>query len=168
MEQELELIDSQTDDSSIESTDQYELEEVAEEDVSAIKAEKERLAQENRKQKKEDKKEEAPLGYSLQDIRSLQGVHDQDVDEVTDFAKYKGISISEAVKHPIMATILREKEEQRKTALVTNTGPAKRGSSMQTDEQLVANMLQGRLPESDDEIRRLAEARMAMKKAKKL
>src|SRR4030067_1131281 len=40
--------------------------------------------------------------YSLQDIRALQDVHDDDVEEIVDFAKYKKISIAEAKINPVI------------------------------------------------------------------
>ncbi len=119
------------------------------------------------KKQAESKKTQEPKGdegkepnYSLQDIRALSDVHDDDVDRVTKFAKSEGISIPEAKKHPDMQAILRSRKEERETAAAANTGKTKRGSSKVSGEALLAKAKQkGELPESDDDMDALIEAR---------
>jgi hypothetical protein len=60
-----------------------------------------------------------------------------DLDEVMDFAKYKGITITEALKTSVLKTILKEKAEERKTAEVSNTGTSRRTSSKPSGEALL-------------------------------
>ena len=84
----------------------------------------------------------------------------EDIDEVLDYAKLKGISVSEALKSTVVKTILSERVEQRRTAEATNTGTARRGSAQLSSEQILANASKGRLP--DDPVA-LAEAHMAAK-----
>lgn len=80
-----------------------------------IRAEK---AEAEAKKPKESKKED---NLNLKDIRALQDVPDEDIDEVVDFAKYKNISIAEAKANPVMQTLLRTRAEERKTAQATAT-----------------------------------------------
>lgn len=84
----------------------------------------------------------------------------EDIDEVMDYAKLKGLSIADALKANVVKTILAEKLEQRTTASATNTGNARRGSTKPTSEQILANAAEGKLP-TDAEA--LAEARMEAK-----
>jgi hypothetical protein len=116
------------------------------------------------------KETETPKNDSLplKDIRALQDVHDDDVDDLLDYAKYKGISVAEAKKSVAMQAVLKSKEEERRTAQASNTGGGKRGTSAKTDEQVIAEVNQGNISEDDADIARLAEARNAMRKAKRL
>ncbi len=100
---------------------------------------------------------------SSKDIIALTkaGVADEDIDEIIDYAKYKKISIAEALKSQVITISIKEKEEQRKAAAAQNTGAARRGSVKTSDEEVVAQVERGLLPE-DPEV--LARARMAMKK----
>jgi hypothetical protein len=82
----------------------------------------------------------------------------EDIDEVVDFARVKGISIDEALAHNVVKAILKDKAEVRQTAAATNTGTARRSSSKPTNEQVLANVASGKLP---DDPEALAEARMA-------
>ena len=114
---------------------------------------------------KPEEKPEAPKTpeLNLKDIRALQDVHDDDVDQITDYAKFKGVSVAEAKKLPEMQSLLRTKEEERKTAQATNTGGGRKGSSKVTGEDLIERAMSGQLPESDEDIVNLAEARLAQK-----
>lgn len=91
-------------------------------------------------------------------------VPEEDIDEVVDFAKYKKIPISEALKSTTVKTLLAERAEQRSTAQATNTGTARRSSVKLTDDVLIANANSGKLPESQDDIDRLVRAKMFEKK----
>lgn len=70
---------------------------------------------------------------SLKDIRALQDVDDEDVDEVIDFAKYKGISIADAKKSPVIQTLLKTKAEERKTAQATVVSTQRRSTKPTVD-----------------------------------
>ena len=107
--------------------------------------------------------------YSLSDIRALSDVPEEDVDEVVKWAKYNNISVAEAKKSTVMQSLLKNRAEERKTADVTNTGGGRRAVSKNTDADILARADKGDLPESDDEIKRLSEARLAARlKAKGL
>jgi hypothetical protein len=71
--------------------------------------------------------------YSLSDIRALADVHDDDVSEIVNLAKIKGISIAEAKKEPYIQTYLNTRAEERKTAQVAATGATKRGENKSGD-----------------------------------
>jgi hypothetical protein len=88
-------------------------------------------------------------GIDLKDIRALQDVPDEDVDEVIDYAKFKGISIAEAKKNPVMQTVLKTRAEERKTAEATNTSSTRRSSSKVSDEDLLDKLSKNEVPEED-------------------
>lgn len=94
---------------------------------------------------------------------SKANIEAEDVEEVVDYAKYKGISIAEALKSSVVKATLSQKEELRKTAQATSTGTSRRGSSSLTDGQLLANAEKGIMPESDDDFARLADLRLKRK-----
>jgi len=114
------------------------------------------------------KKEESELpkkseGYSLQDIRALSDVHDEDVQEVVDFAKFKGITITEAKKNPTVQTILKQKTEERATAAATNTAVSRKGASKVSSEDLLDKFNQGDVPEKEEDLKKVIEARWTAK-----
>ena len=86
-----------------------------------------------------------------------------DWDDVIEYANFKGIGISEALESSVVKATLSEKKEVRNTAKATNTGGGKRGTSKVSDEQLLANADKEKLPESDEDIARLAKARIFRK-----
>jgi len=85
-----------------------------------------------------------------------------DIDEVINYAKFKGISVSEALKSSVIKATLSEKAEQRKTSEVTNTAGSRRTTVKMTDEMIVQNAAEGKSfdPEA------LALARINLKKKK--
>ena len=104
---------------------------------------------------------------SLKDIRALQDVHDEDVDDILDYAKYKGISTAEAKKSPAMIALLKSKEEDRKTAQAANSGGGKRGTTQVSDERILEDFSRGKVSENDDDIARLADARFNQRKQRR-
>ena len=127
-----------------------------------IRAEKAEALAKQLKIKPEEKPEspKTPEPMSLKDIRALQDVHDDDVDEVVEYAKFKGVSIAEAKKSPVIQAHLRTKEEERATAQATNTGGGKRTTSKNTPEAILERAESGQLPEDDEGIKALSEARL--------
>lgn len=87
----------------------------------------------------------------------------EDRELVKDYAKYKKISLEEALNNPIIQAELKDKAEKRQTSNATNTGPARRGSTKLTDDQILSNVEQGKFPENPED---LAEARFSNKKKK--
>lgn len=84
-------------------------------------------------------------------------VPEEDVDDVVEYAKFKGISVAEALKTDVVKTTLASKAETRKTAQATHTGAGSRGTYKVSDETLLNKASKGEMPESDEDIARLAE-----------
>ncbi len=91
---------------------------------------------------------------------SKANIEAEDVEDVLDYAKFKGISLAEALKSPVVKATLTQKDELRKTAQATSTGTSRRGSASITDSQLMSNAEKGIMPESDEDFKRLAALRM--------
>ena len=87
-------------------------------------------------------------------------VHEDDVDIVLEWAKFKGVDVKQA--HKDMKPILDTKAEERKSAQATQT-KGSRGASKPTHDEVLSQASQGNLPEKDADIESLAAARMASK-----
>lgn len=87
----------------------------------------------------------------------------EDIDEVTNFARYQKISVSDALKSSALKAILAEKKEKRTVAQASHSGTARRSTSTISDDALLANASKGILPESDADFERLAELRTKRK-----
>lgn len=86
-------------------------------------------------------------------------VSTEDFDEVVEYAKFKKIPVADALNSSTLKAILSEKTEQRKTAQATSTGSSRRSNTKLSDEAILDNASRGVLPESDEDIRRLAQLR---------
>jgi hypothetical protein len=140
-------------------TEQEDNEEVEEEkDWKAI-ALKEKERADNQKIRAEKAEREAKTKASKPAQDSSLSVHDaialmtakvteaEDIKEVEDYARFRGISVSEALKSSVVKTLLSERDEMRKTAQATNTGKARAGSSKLSDDVILQNASQGKLPD---------------------
>ena len=109
----------------------------------------------------------APATLGTADIYALvqAGVPQEDIEEVSDYAALKKISIAEALKASTVKTILAERKEARDVAEATNTGRVRRQSAATSPEALLENASAGKLPETDAGLKSLAEARMERRKA---
>lgn len=105
-----------------------------------------------------------PSTLTPKDYRALQDIHEDDVDTLMDYASFKKLSLAEAKKLPEMQAIFKTREEERKTAQAANSGGSRRPSSKVTGETLIERANSGQMPESDDDIRKFAEARIEAKK----
>jgi LPS O-antigen subunit length determinant protein (WzzB/FepE family) len=129
-----------------------------------IRAEKaEKLAKTIKVEAKPDTSK--PVSMSTRDYIALVNnkINEEDIGEVEDYAKYRGISIAEALKSSVVKTLISEKEEIRKTAQATNTSNARRGSSQVSPETLLNKARKGEVPESDEDIMKLVRARKPYK-----
>ena len=108
-----------------------------------------------------DKKVDVSLKDNMALIKA--DVHEDDIDEVLDYAKFKGISVSEALKSPAIKATLEGKAELRNVAAGTNTGPSRHSSAKISDEALLANAEAGKLPETDEDITRLMRIKSGRK-----
>lgn len=95
---------------------------------------------------------------------SKANIEADDVEEVLEYARFKGISISEALKAPVVRATLQQNDEMRKTAQATSTGPSRRGSSRISDEQLLSDARKGILPDSDADLDRLTSLQVNRKR----
>lgn len=91
------------------------------------------------------------------------GVEAEDISDIADYAKFKGIGIAEALQSEVMKSILAEKTEKRKVADGTHTGDAPRSSGKISDEKLMSDAKKGIMPEKDEDMDRLIELRRANK-----
>ena len=72
-----------------------------------------------------------------------------------DYAKYKKISISEALKTPQVKATIALIEENNKVSQAAATGNGRRGSVQISDDLLLANASKGIMPDSDADLNRL-------------
>lgn len=170
MENELPVVAETTE----ETTPEVVIEETQEEEVDwKAKAEKAEELAENykiRAEKAETKAKEKPEvkveskeGYTLKDTVALSKVNVEDIDDIVEAAKVLRIPIHQAVNNNVVKALLAEKEEHRTSASVANTANVRRGSIKASPETLLANANAGKLPESDEDIAKLFEARSKQK-----
>ena len=95
---------------------------------------------------------------------SKANIEAEDVEDVLEYAKFKGISVVEALKNPVVKATLAQNEELRKSAQATNTGPTRRGTSQMSDAQLLENAKRGILPDSDADLDRLTSLQVNRKR----
>ena len=86
-------------------------------------------------------------------------VPQDDIEDVKEYAKLKGISLSEALKTSVVKAILNEKAEMRNVALASNVGNARRSGGKISDDALLENARKGIMPETDADIKRLLALR---------
>ncbi len=126
-----------------------------------IRAEKaEKLA----KQKPSEAPKSVVQDLDKDTIARIYGIHEDDIDEVLDLAKFKKLSLTETLKLGATKAILAEKAEFRKTAEMSNTGNARRGASKVSDDTLLSNLSKGEIPENKEEAERLFWAKRGGKK----
>lgn len=108
------------------------------------------LEEENKKLKKAPKGDvQQNLGdLSQKDVIALAraNVHDNDLDEVISYAKFKGVTVAEALQTDYIKTTLTTNAEKRKSAETASAGNVKRGSGGKTDEAVLANLAKGNVP----------------------
>ena len=123
------------------------------------------ILERNKNKKPEVKPTKKSEELSQSDVIAIikNNVNEEDIPEVADYARLKGITVSEALKTPIVKTILKDKEEQRNVAEATHTGATRKGASKVSDETLIANARAGKMPENEADMMRLIEARKRFK-----
>jgi len=101
-----------------------------------------------RKKAQGTKENKTESSISPKDLYALMqaNVHEDDIDEVAEYAKFKKVSIAEALKSDVVKTILSNKTEFRETAQKANTGAARRGATKVSDDTLLANLSKGEVP----------------------
>jgi hypothetical protein len=127
--------------------------EKAKADYQAQKIRAEKAEKKAKEPKVEPKVEPTNPGISSKDTIALINakVHEDDVDEVIEYSKFKKISIAEALKSGVIKASLSEKEELRNTANATNTGKTRSGSSKVSGENLLDKARKtGEVPDSEE------------------
>lgn len=177
MEQnEQDIIESTNDTETTENTEvelNLETEEANEDEVAELKkklatteAQKEHWR--TKAQKKEETKETttekavAVPQISIRDTIALSkaDVHEDDLEEVLEYAQFKKISIADALKADVIKKTLSERKEHRETANATNTSKNRGANSKVPESALLAKAEKtGELPESDEELNRMLSAR---------
>lgn len=107
--------------------------------------------------------------FSTKDMYSLikADVPEEDFERVGNYAKLNKISIADALKDEDLQIILKRQAEKRETARATNMGQRRTGNQKVSDQKLLDDASKGNLPENEDDIERLARARIAARKAGK-
>lgn len=171
--------DEKKDDANIETEQQEEVLETSEEgedttDYKSLflkekeRADNQKIRAEKAEKLAKQKPSEAPKSV-VQDldkdtIARIYGIHEDDIDEVLDLAKFKKLSLSETLKLGATKAILAEKAEFRKTSEMSNTGNARRGASRVSDDALLSNLSKGEIPENKEDAERLFWAKRGGKK----
>jgi len=125
-------------------------------------AENQRIRAEKAEKKAKTTKPESSTTLTTTDILALSRaqIDDTDLDEVLDYAKYKGISVKEALNSTVLKATLSQKAEERNSAQAVNTGATRRGSSTISDERLLSDARKNIMPEKDSDLERLAILRI--------
>ena len=133
-------------------------------DVSSQNYERAKKAEAELKELKSKAPKEKEVQLTTKDTIALVNakIETDDFDSVIDWAKFKGISVSDALKDKTLQTVLREKSEERQTAQATSTKGG-RSFSRETPENIIARASKGDIPEDDEGIAKLAEAHMQIK-----
>lgn len=126
-----------------------------------IRAEKaEKLAKANKEQPKAEAKIYEGDLTAKDTIAIIEAkVSSEDIDDVVEYAKFRKISIPEALKSNVVKTMLAEKQEMRTTAAAANVGSSKRTSGKVPDDVLLAKASKGELPDNEADLQRLVNLR---------
>jgi len=89
-------------------------------------------------------------------------IPDDSIEDVKDVAKIKGISIAEALKTPIVKSLLAEKAEQKAVAEATSVGTARRTTGKVSPDVVLEKARKGDLPDSDAGLEALFKARKGL------
>lgn len=140
-----------------------------ESELEKLRREKAELEDNNRKlyarvKKNEVKEPSQEANLTPRDFLALSEakISSDDFDEVLRVTKALGLSISDGLKDPTIKSILSVRAEERRTANATQVRGGARGASKVSGEDLLRKAEStGELPDSDEGIRAIAEARQA-------
>lgn len=148
--------DEETQDEVIEELD--EVQEEIEQDEESIEDVKKKLAtaeaQKEHWRKKASEKTEVTKEvvkddkYSLSDIRALQNVPEEDIEEVEKASKILGKSLSETLKDATVRSILATRLEERKTANAQNTKTQRSTQKEISDDDILNKVSKGEIPDA--------------------
>lgn len=102
---------------------------------------------------KKTEKAESNAQISPKELYALgqANVHIDDFDDVVDYAKFKKVDIATVLKDDVLKTILAKKSEYRKSAEIANTAPARKGATKVSDDALLSDLSEGKIPAKDSE-----------------
>jgi len=105
-------------------------------------------------------------GVTTEELYSLvkANVPDEDTKEVKLYARSHGVTITESLKMPEVKSLLKIRGELRSTAEASNVASKRYGASKPTDEQILADAEEGKLPDAE----KLAEVRQRERLSKKV
>lgn len=106
----------------------------------------------------------SPSSMDLKDIRALQDVHDDDIEEVIEFSKYKKISVAEAKRHPAVQSLLKVRSEERASALAASTQVSRRNKA--NSSETVLTKVKNQEDMSEEEMQMAVQATLAELKKK--
>jgi hypothetical protein len=114
-------------------------------------------------------KPEAASTLSVTDVLALRDVHEEDIETIQKFASFRQLSIAEARKDPMLASMLSVRGEERRTAEAAVTGAGGgRGATAPTGADLLAKAERtGELPETPEGMDALAAERFTRQFKKK-
>lgn len=168
----LETTDTETEQE--ENTEEVEKEEEEQEDEEkvALRKEKEELEKKNKqlyeRLKKTDKAPATQSSLSAKDFLALKdaNITAEDFDEVQDYAKFRKISIAEALANPTLKSILRDKAEERRTEQAKETR-SPRGIAKTTGEDLLQKAEKtNEIPTTEEGMESIIRARLERKRSK--
>lgn len=90
-------------------------------------------------------------------------VNDEDVDDVLEYARFKKITVADALKSTVVKSMIAEKEEFRQSQNASTVTTTRRATPKVTDDTILENARKGKVGESEDDIRALFRARMGIK-----
>jgi hypothetical protein len=159
-----------------ETNPEQETQEESVEEVKARLAKAEELAENYKvraekaeKVAKKPKETAAPTGdLTPTDLYALMNakVAEEDISDVRDYAKLKGLSVAEALKSNVVKQILSDKAEQRTTAEASHAGAARRISTKPSPETIIENARKGNLPTDEADMDKLLDAHWELKRRK--
>lgn len=117
--------------------------------------------------KPEVKDEKKSDDLTIKDAVLIQraNVEVEDIDEVVRWAKFNNQTIGQALSDDTLKTVLAKRAEIRKSAQATSTGTSKRVVTKVSDEEIVKDAQNGKLPKpGSEEAERLFWARRGIKK----
>jgi len=100
----------------------------------------------------------------IKDIRALQDVHDDDIEEVVEFSKFKKISIADAKRNPAIQSLLKTRAEERASALAASTQVSRRNKANSSEN--ILNKVKNEEDMSDEEMQMAVQATLAELKKK--
>lgn len=111
-------------------------------EIETLKKQKEHWRK-KAKEAGETKKDTAELSTKDAMILMRADVHEEDIDEVVNFARYRNISISDVLKDTTMQTILANRKEERATEAAINIKGGKPTGAKKTDSQVIEELRKG-------------------------